>query len=211
MSLDFDRPGLAETKRLLRVLQRPALEAAPLLLGHVLVRRLGKRTLAVRLVETEAYLGADDPAAHASHGRTARTEPLWGPPGTVYVYLIYGMYHCLNLAVDREGVPGCVLIRAAEPVLGGLDPLACRGPSRLCRSLGLDRRASGAHLFAPRSSLYLREGPPPPRIDSSARVGFHDAADEPRRFFDASSPAVSPFRRQRARASRPRRTRSPRR
>jgi DNA-3-methyladenine glycosylase len=179
---------------LLALLGRPAREAAPLLLGQVLVRRLRGRTLAVRLVETEAYLGAEDPAAHAFRGRTRRTEPLWGPPGTVYVYFIYGMYHCLNLSADSEGSPECVLIRAAEPLTPGLEPDACRGPGRLCRSLGLDTRQSGAFLFSPGSRLYLREGRAPAAIATTVRVGIRQAAEAPLRFYDAASPAVSGLR-----------------
>jgi DNA-3-methyladenine glycosylase len=165
--------------------------AAPALLGQVLVRH-GRWPLAVRIVETEAYLGEGDPAAHAFRGRTPRTEPLWGPPGTVYVYFIYGMHHCLNITVDRSGVPGCVLIRAAEPLPGsGLPALSCRGPGRLCRTLGLDRRDSGTHLFDPAARLTLRAGPKPARVGVSPRVGIRQAAEEPLRFFDTESPAVS--------------------
>jgi DNA-3-methyladenine glycosylase len=194
VSLDLRPPGAAETRRLLGILSRPAAEAARLLLGQVLVRRLGHRRIAARLVETEAYRGALDPAAHAYRGRTRRTEPLWGPPGTVYVYFIYGMYYCLNLVADRKDVPECVLVRAAEPLADSLPPLSCSGPGRLCRSLDLDTRLSGAYLFGARSSLYLREGRPPARIATSPRVGIRHAAEEVLRFFDPASPAVSAFR-----------------
>lgn len=191
----FTRLARDERERILALLGRRPPAAARALLGHVLVRRQGRRLLAARVVETEAYLGVSDPFAHASHGRTRRTEPLWGPPGTVYVYLIYGMYHCLNLAVQEAGTPGCVLIRAAEPLPGaGLHDQACRGPGRLCRALGLTVRDSGSGLFAPESRLWLREGPRPRRVGSSARVGFHDTARVRLRFFDAESRAVSPFR-----------------
>jgi DNA-3-methyladenine glycosylase len=142
-------------------------------------------------VETEAYLSEGDPAAHSFRGRTPRTAPLWGPPGTLYVYFVYGMHHCLNLAVDQEGVPGSVLIRAAEPVEGGLDELACRGPGRLCRALGLDKDSSGRHLFEPGAGLTLRDGPAPRSIAVSPRIGIRQAADRLLRFFDADSPAVS--------------------
>ena len=158
----------------------------------MLVRRLARRTLAVRIVETEAYLGPRDPAAHSFAGRTPRTEPLWGEPGTLYVYFVYGMHHCLNLAVDRRGFPGCVLVRAAEPLLGsGLAAGACRGPGRLCRALGIDTRLSGRHLFEPRTRLTLREGPPPVRIGAAPRVGIRRAATRRLRFYDAESRAVS--------------------
>jgi DNA-3-methyladenine glycosylase len=144
-----------------------------------------------RIVETEAYLGQDDPSAHAFRGRTARTEPLWGRPGTLYVYLVYGMHHCLNLSVDAEGVPGCVLIRAAEPLGDTLLPRSCRGPGRLCRALALDTRLSGRYLFEEGAVLTLRDGPPPRRIAVSRRVGIRHAAARPLRFYDADSEAVS--------------------
>jgi len=141
-------------------------------------------------VETEAYLGFEDPAAHAYRGRTRRTEPLFGPPGRIYVYFIYGMHHCLNLAVDRPGVPGCVLIRAVEP-LAGPPAASGRGPGKLCRLLRLDTRDSGRHLFAPDTRLTLREGRPPRHVEVTTRVGIRHAVERPLRFFDADSPAVS--------------------
>lgn len=186
------RPGRAERSRLLAGLAQPPVEAARFLLGKLLVRRGRGRLLSARIVETEAYLGERDRAAHAYRGRTPRTEPLFGPPGTLYVYFVYGVHHCLNLAVDREGVPGCVLIRAAEPLPGsGLATDACRGPGRLCRSLGIDVRLSGRHLFEPKAPLSLREGEPPARVAVSRRVGIRHAASRPLRFFDATSAAVS--------------------
>jgi DNA-3-methyladenine glycosylase len=154
------------------------------------VRRAGRRARAARIVETEAYFGEGDPAAHAFRGRTARTEPLWGRPGTIYVYFIYGMHHCLNLAVEREGAAGCVLIRAAEAV-AGLAAGDCRGPGRLCRALALDTRDSGLHVFDRGSRLYLREGRAPAHIGVSPRVGIRLAADRRLRFFDAASAELS--------------------
>ena len=195
-AMDLCRASAAEARRLRRGLAQPPQDAARFLLGQVLVRRVARRVLAVRIVETEAYLGTDDPAAHAYRGRTARTEPLWGPPGTVYVYFIYGMYYCLNLSVDREGAAGCVLIRAAEPLPGsGLDPFACRGPGRLCRTLALDTRHSGRSVFAEDAGLWLREGTAPARVSVSARVGITKAAERELRYFDAESAAVSGRRR----------------
>jgi DNA-3-methyladenine glycosylase len=185
--------GPAERGRLLTHLERPAPEAARALLGQILVRR-GRRSLAARIVEVEAYVGFEDPASHAFRGRTPRTEPLFGPPGTIYVYFIYGMHHCLNIAVDRPGVPGCVLIRAVEPV-GDQPADVGRGPGKLCRFLGLDTRDSGRHLFAPDTPLTLREGLPPRRIEVTTRIGIRQAADRPLRFFDADSPSVSARRR----------------
>jgi DNA-3-methyladenine glycosylase len=180
-----------EERRLRRGLRQAPAEAARWLLGKLLVRRRGRSVLVARIVETEAYLGEGDPAAHSFRGRTPRTAPLWGPPGTVYVYFVYGMHHCLNVAVDEEGVPGGVLIRAAEPVGEALDPSECRGPGRLCRALGLDTGHSGHHLFEPGAVLTLRDGPPPRSIAVSPRIGIRHAADRILRFFDAESKAVS--------------------
>ncbi len=186
-------PPAAERRRLLDGLSRPPEEAARWLLGQVLVRRDAGEVKSARIVETEAYLGAKDPAAHAYRGRTARTAPLFGPPGTIYVYFIYGMHHCLNLAVDEEGVAGCVLVRAAEP-LWDAPPRACTGPGRLCRALAIDTALSGRHLFERGSTLSLREGAPPRRIGVSPRVGITRAAERPLRFFDLESAAVTPVR-----------------
>ncbi len=183
-------PSARARSRLLAGLGQDPEGAARFLLGQILVRRVGLRELAARIVETEAYLGAGDPAAHAFRGRTARTEPLWGPAGTLYIYFVYGLHHCLNLAVDAAGVPGCVLIRAAE-IRDHDDPKVGQGPARLCRVLDLDTRLSGRFLFDPTVGLTLQEGRPPDRIGVSARIGIRRAADWPLRFFDAESPAVS--------------------
>jgi DNA-3-methyladenine glycosylase len=148
--------------------------------------------LEARIVEAEAYLGAADPAAHTYRGRTPRTEPLFGPPGTLYVYFVYGMHHCLNLAVDARGTAGCVLIRAAEPLPGsGLAPAALRGPGRLCRALGIDRHLSGRHVFEAQAPLTLRAGTPPRRVAISRRIGIRKAAGRRLRFYDPASPVVS--------------------
>ena len=190
MAEAFPFPGAAARRRILAGLARTPTEAAPFLLGHVLVRRDGRGVRAARIVETEAYLGAGDPAAHAFRGRTARTAPLWGPAGTVYVYFIYGTHHCLNLAAEEEGAPGCVLVRAAEP-LWDAPPGLLSGPGRLCRALAIDTRHSGTHVFAPARRLYLVEGRPPARVGVTSRVGITRAAGRPLRFFDADSPAVT--------------------
>jgi DNA-3-methyladenine glycosylase len=198
-SLRSPRAGPGGRTRLLARLARPAKDAARSLIGCVLVRRARGRTLAARVVEAEAYLGAGDPAAHVFRGRTPRTEPLFGPPGTLYVYFVYGMHHCLNLAVDGPGTAGCVLIRAAEPLPGsGLPADALRGPGKLCRSLGIDTRLSGHHLFEKDAPLTLREGTPPRRVAVSRRVGIRQAASRRLRFYDPDSPAVSGSPRRRA-------------
>ena len=101
VALVFAPPGPAERLRILARLAKPAPEAALALLGHLLLRRRGRRVLAARIVEAEAYLPQGDPGAHVFRGRTPRTAPLFGPAGSIYVYLVYGMYHCLNLVVDE--------------------------------------------------------------------------------------------------------------
>lgn len=139
------------------------LEAAQKLLGKYLIRRLGGETLAGRIVETEAYVGRCDKACHAyNYRRTARTETLFAPPGTAYIYLIYGMYHCLNFVTEPEGEPAAVLLRAIQPAAGaetmarlryGDKPLTpyrranfLNGPGKVCRALGLTRAENGLDL-----------------------------------------------------------------
>lgn len=117
-----------------RYFQRPTLIVARGLIGKYLVRENGKGTVAGMIVEVEAYVGPQDKACHASKGRTGRTEVLFGPPGISYVYLIYGMYHCLNVVTERTGFPAAVLIRAIE-----VDSELIDGPGRLCRALEIDR------------------------------------------------------------------------
>lgn len=113
---------------------RPTLEVARSLIGKYLLRNDGQGLVAGRIIEVEAYVGPEDKACHASKGRTQRTDVLFGPAGMAYVYLIYGMYHCLNVVTESEGFPAAVLIRAIE-----IDGRLIDGPGRLCRELRIDR------------------------------------------------------------------------
>ena len=113
----------------------PTVQVARSLIGKYLVRVIDGRILAGKIVEVEAYVGSKDRACHASKGRTQRTEVMFGPAGVAYVYLIYGMYHCLNVVTEREEFPSAVLIRAIE-----FDGELIDGPGRLCRALEIDRR-----------------------------------------------------------------------
>ncbi|HKE21141.1 MAG TPA: DNA-3-methyladenine glycosylase [Bryobacteraceae bacterium] len=168
---------------------RPAIEVGRGLLGKVLVHG----PAAGIIVETEAYLGGDDLASHSARGITDRTRVIFGPPGHAYVYFIYGMYECLNLVAEPEGKPGCVLIRALEPV-AGLE-LMCRrrpaarkaedlasGPGKLTLAMAITRTHNGADVT--RGSLVVRE-PAEPRafeIQVTARIGITKCADLPLRF-----------------------------
>jgi DNA-3-methyladenine glycosylase len=206
------RPPSKRTRVLLNVVpplafyRRPVVEVARDLLGCLLVRRLpsgNQRT--GRIVEVEAYDGNQDRACHAFRGRTQRTEPLFGPPGRAYVYLIYGMYHCLNVVTGPPGHAAAVLLRAAEVLDGTLSsPSAARhrlasGPGRLCRYFDIDRRLNRCSLR--RGELVILRGTPPePReIRSGPRIGVEYAgvwARKPWRFALRGSPALSvPFRR----------------
>jgi DNA-3-methyladenine glycosylase len=173
--------------------ERPTLAVARALIGMHLFHDDGRKVRAGRIVETEAYQGPRDLAAHSSRGRTARTEVMFGAPGHAYVYFIYGFWHCLNVVTAAPGVPHAVLVRALEP----LGDLAQRtwGPGLLCRALHIDRRLNGVDLRG--DVLWLEQPPaatPRPRIASSARIGVEYAGEWARRrwrFFDADSPFVS--------------------
>jgi len=168
---------------------RSTVEVARGLLGKVLVHGV----TAGIIVETEAYLGGDDLAAHSARGLTARTRVIFGPPGHAYVYLIYGMYECLNLVAEPDGRPGCVLIRALEPV-SGVELMQARrgairkvaqlanGPGKLTLALGITRAHNGADVT--RGSLVVREaaGTGEREIEVTPRIGITGSAELPLRF-----------------------------
>ncbi len=175
------------------------------LLGKVLVRREGRATLAGRIVETEAYLGADDAAAHSAAGKTARNAVLFGPPGYAYVYFIYGNHFCLNVSCLPDGEAGGILFRALEPVAGlermaanrQIEPwqerLIASGPGRLAEALGITReRDNGKDFVAPGSDLRIvDDGLGAVEVRETPRIGITKSADLPLRYIVAGSPFVS--------------------
>jgi DNA-3-methyladenine glycosylase len=174
--------------------ERPAVAVARELLGKVLVvdDRAGRR--AARIVETEAYVGEHDLACHASKGRTARTDVLFGPPGRVYMFLIYGMHHCFNVVTEKEGVAAAVLVRAVEPVAGIPSGLSTDGPGKLCRAMGIDLSYNRQDLRG--SRIFLEPAPPlpPRRIAKGPRIGVDYAglwAAKPYRYWIRDNPYVS--------------------
>ncbi len=177
---------------------RPAEEVARALLGKTLVHGAASG----RIVETEAYLGLKDRAAHAWNGLTARTRVLFGPPGHAYVYLIYGMYECLNIVAEPEESPGCVLIRALEPLAGlarmrARRPAAHRtedlanGPGKLTLAMGITRKLNGADVTRGALTVHQPEQDEPFEVGVSPRVGITHCADWPLRFFVKGSRFVS--------------------
>lgn len=190
-----------------RELADDVLAVAARLLGCVVEADTPDGTVAVRLVEVEAYRGADDPASHSYRGRTARNAVMFGPPGHLYVYFIYGMHYCVNISCQPDGEAAAVLLRAGE-VISDLrvarvrrptarrDADLARGPARLASLLGLRREHNGIDVTDPTSPVRLRQGPPvdPAEVRTGPRVGVTAAHDRPWRFWLDSSPAVSPYR-----------------
>jgi DNA-3-methyladenine glycosylase len=178
--------------------ERPTTLVARELLGKVLVH--GR--VAGMIVETEAYLGLDDQASHASRGPTNRNRVMFGPPGHAYVYFIYGMYECVNAVTEPDGTPGAVLIRAVEPLCGietmrrrremahRIEDLAS-GPGKLTIALGITRRLNRADLTAGELTVREWRGAPPLEIDVTPRVGIRYAADWPLRFVARGNPCCS--------------------
>ncbi len=183
---------------------RDTVTVARELLGKCIVRVQDGHTLIGRITETEAYVGPIDKACHAyNYKRTPRTETLFAPPGTAYIYFIYGMYHCLNFVTEAEGVPCAVLIRGLSPVenearmaLNRFGKLPAEmsayqrkhfldGPGKLCRALALDRTLNGTDLMG--DTLFVADdGFLPPTIQSGKRIGIdyaEEAVDFPWRFF----------------------------
>src|SRR5208337_2580672 len=206
----------AETVRRAPILSREFFNRDPVtvgreLLGKLLIRREGRRLLAGRIVEDEAYLGAHDPAAHAYSGLTPRNAVLFGPPGHAYVYFIYGNHYCLNVSCMPEGLGEGVLLRAMEPVFGleamalarGLElpasprttqlRLLSSGPGRMSEALSITRaRDNGKDLTSRRSDLWFADdGYRPERIVATPRIGIKKAVEQPLRFVIAGNPFVS--------------------
>jgi len=183
---------------------RSTLDVASDLLGKVLVRRLGRRNLAGKIVETEAYVGPNDLACHASKGHTPRTSVMFGPPGYAYVYMIYGFDFCLNVVTEPLGYPAAVLIRAVEP-LENLDLMRrlrnnaeretniASGPGKLCMAMSIDKQLNGADLLCATIRIEDRKLDSGP-IGASPRVGVDYAGefkDKPWRFYLEGNPHVS--------------------
>ncbi len=196
-----------------RLLAGDSLAAGRALLGARLVREPDAAVPVRRegrIVEVEAYIGLEDRASHARMGPTPRNLPMFGPPGVAYVYLVYGMHHCLNVVTEAAGRPAALLIRAVEPI-AGLDAMrAARGGARVAdqrlaagpgsvgAAFGIDRSFSGTDLCDPTAPLHLAERPagePEPDVVAGSRVGIAYAGEPwtsaPWRLAVAGSPALS--------------------
>ena len=182
--------------------ERHALEVAPDLLNKVLVAPDGR---AGRIVEVEAYRGADDPGSHGHRGRTKRNATMFGPPGHLYVYFTYGMHWCANAVAETEGVAAAVLLRALTP-LEGLDAMyaargpaarrdrdLCSGPAKLTQALGIDGYLDGADLAGGEQGVAIMDDgqPPPPDPAVTTRIGLTNGADLPRRFYVPDAAGIS--------------------
>ena len=181
---------------------RGALEVAPDLLNKVLAAPDGRTG---RIVEVEAYRGADDPGSHGFRGPTKRNATMFGPPGHLYVYFTYGMHWCANVVAETDGVAAAVLLRALAP-LAGLDAMyedrgpaarrdrdLCSGPAKLTQALGIDGVLDGADLVtADRGVTIVDDGTPPPQDPAvTTRIGLTNGADLPWRFHVVGTPDVS--------------------
>ena len=182
--------------------RRPTEVVAAELIGKVVISTVGGLLTAGRIVETEAYLGYDDPASHGyRHRRNARNAALFGPAGIWYVYLSYGMHWCANLVCQRAGLASAVLLRALEP-LEGLDVMRqrrgdlpdkqlCSGPGRLCQALGMNRDLDGSAMAEGPVMVLRGDRVTAGAISATPRIGITKAADWPLRFHLAGSPWTS--------------------
>lgn len=169
------------------VLAGPVLDVAPRLLGATL-RHDG---IALRITEVEAYDGPNDPGSHAANGTTPRNRVMFGPPGFLYVYFVYGMHHCANVVCGPAGTASAVLLRAGE--IAGTDPGLARGPAKLCKALGLDLTLTGTPLGTGPVALELGVPVPASDVSTGPRVGLRLAADRPWRFWITGDPTVSRY------------------
>jgi DNA-3-methyladenine glycosylase len=193
LRFDPEEPGLVEAPR--SFYRRETSAVAHRLIGAYLARRWRGGWYGARIVETEAYLGPGDAAAHSFRGRrTPRVEPMYADGGHLYVFLVYGMHHCANVVTRRAGEAQAVLLRAAEGPLGA-PPRLLSGPGKLCAALGITLAASGRDLLGKGElRLFRRPRGAQPRVGVSPRIGVDYAGEAsvwPLRFFDLDSAAVS--------------------
>jgi DNA-3-methyladenine glycosylase len=176
-------------------------QVAPQLLGKLLVHRVGQECLSGRIIETEAYLGLEDPASHAFRGKSNANAVLFGPPGTAHVYLVYGLHYCLSISAHLHGHAGGVLIRALSPVdgMGTMSRLRgipgktdakwlTGGPGRVCQAFGIERKThNGCDVTSRDSSLQIfDDGVPCKAILTTRRIGITKAIEAPLRFLCSS-------------------------
>lgn len=181
---------------------RPTLTVAKELVGCVLVNTTNELFLAGRIVEVEAYLSSNDPASHAAQGRTPRTEHQWEEAGHLYVYLIYGMYHCVNIVTEIKGTAGCVLLRALEPLCGietmrtrrnfpKTDIALCNGPGKLSQSLGISRAHNRKDITKGPIYVIKPDISSNFQVSTSGRIGLTVGEELPYRYFIKDNPFVS--------------------
>lgn len=178
---------------------QPTRKVARELLGKILCVKTRAGIIRARIVETEAYLGARDRAAHTFGGRrTERNEAMYSRGGHVYVYFIYGMHYCMNVVTRAVGEPEAVLLRALEPLDDGDSDMRMNGPGKLCRALGIDRKMNGLDLTAKNSPIWIERAPKMKtkreKIHSGPRVGIDyagEAKDWPLRFLFEGNRHVS--------------------
>jgi len=194
---------------------QPTLKVAQDLLGKFLVKKIGKNILSGKIVETEAYVGPNDLASHASHGKTTRTAPMFGPPGYAYVYLVYGLNYCFNIVTEGKNYPAAVLIRAIEPAEGVASIIKNRnfnkkqnlkskilnlksltnGPGKLCQALKIDKSLNNLDLT--KNTLWFEDRGikiKPSEIAATKRIGVDYAGkykNKPWRFYLRGNPFVS--------------------
>jgi DNA-3-methyladenine glycosylase len=181
--------------------QQSTLSVASALLGKYLYRKWRNSYIVGKIVETEAYIGEDDPACHAARGKTRRNAIMYGPPGFTYIYFIYGMYFCLNVVTESEGFPAAVLIRAVEPI-DGIEQMKkfrkiedvqnlSNGPGKLCQAFHLDRKQNGMDLCGMELFITHGEEIAGTSVVRSKRVGIKVGVDHLWRFFIKNNSYVS--------------------
>jgi DNA-3-methyladenine glycosylase len=185
-------PGVRMHKLAREFYDRDPVEVAHALLGALLVHVCAGVPRIGRIVEVEAYLGPHDLAAHSARGLTPRTRVMFGPPGHAYVYLIYGIYHCMNVVTQAEGLASAVLLRALEPVANL--PGRTQGPGLLCRAMDIDKRLHGHDLVSDDFYIAAEDDPPRFTMTKRPRIGVDYAGVWARRllrFYVKGNPYVS--------------------